>query len=313
MVLPLEEDIASESPYFDLHDGHVHALARVRQIRSTAQDWTLHELHPLLVVNLATSFEWFARAMIKNLIDFAPDQINSDARVIRELKLNYSTIIRTHKNQFSIGDLIALNRNFGSFDDIQETLLDLVAKPNGLLTSKLKMHLRIGRLKDKTIASMLNRMFRTRHELVHGSPRHLMFGDERALLVSDRDLLIYCQCIEIYIRNFDAFMRKSFRSYSDMTTLQMRMSQADRLTSTDDRIAELEEALEKRLDPETAIELHEAQKAWRQWRDCEAELQSHIWRGGTFRNVARLGEATSIGTQRIRQLEFLLRESQKQP
>ena len=251
--------------------------------------------------------------MIKNLIDYAPDQINDDARLLREVKLNYSTILRTHKNQFSIGDLIALNRNFSSFDDIQETLFDLIGKPKGSLLAKLKFMLSMGRLKDKTRADSLNKMFRARHELVHGSPRHLMFEDERAPFVSQRDLLIYCECIESFFRGFEKFMRTTFRSYSDKSTLDMRISQGERLQSTDERIEQLEFAIEKRFDDETVAEFRSTQKAWKEWRRHESEFQTHIWRDGTFRNVARLGEATAIGTQRIRQLEFILRASQEQP
>ena len=57
----LDNQTAFESPYFDLHEGHVHALARVRQIRAYIQDQRLKELRPLTIVTLVTCLEWFAR------------------------------------------------------------------------------------------------------------------------------------------------------------------------------------------------------------------------------------------------------------
>jgi uncharacterized protein YecT (DUF1311 family) len=250
--------------------------------------------------------------MIKNLIDYAPDLINGEARVLRDVKLNYSTILRTHKNQFSIGDLVALSRNFSSFDDIQETLFDLVGEPKGSLFTKLNVVLQKGRLKSKAIGATLNKMFRARHELVHGSPRHLMFEDEQAPFISQRDLMTYCQCIEMFIRQFEKFMRSAIPSYSDRSTLDMRLSQSQRMQTTDARIGELEAAIGEQFDDETIREFYRAQRAWKVWRRREAEFQTHMWRGGTFRNVARLGEATAMGNQRIRQLEFVLRANQEQ-
>src|SRR5260370_26284591 len=267
----LDNETASESPYFDLHDGHIHALARVRQIRSSIQDQRLTELRPLTIVSLVTCLEWFARAMIKNLIDHAPDLINGDARLLRDVKLNYSTILRTHKNQFSIGDLVALSRNFSSFDDIQETLFDLVGEPKGSLFTKLNLALQKGRIKSKVLAATLNKMFRTRHELVHGSPR-LMFEDEQATFISQRDLLTYCECIEMFIRQFEKFMRSAIPSYSDRSTLDMRLSQSERLESTDARIGELEAAIGKQFDDGTVREFRRAQRAWKVWRRREAEF-----------------------------------------
>jgi len=232
----LDNQTAFESPYFDLHDGHVHALARVRQIRAYIQDQRLKELRPLTIVTLVTCLEWFARAMIKNLIDYAPDLINSDARLLRDVKLNYSTILRTHTNQFSIGDLVALSRNFSSFDDIQESLFDLVGEPKGSLFRKLDIMMKRGQLKTKALAAALNRMFRARHELVHGSPRHMMFEDEPATFISQRDLLIYCECIETFIRQFERFMRSAIPSYSARSTLDMRLSQGERLEGTSNNV-----------------------------------------------------------------------------
>jgi uncharacterized protein YecT (DUF1311 family) len=92
----------------------------------------------------------------------------------------------------------------------------------------------------------------------------------------------------------------------------MRISQSRRLQTTDARIEQLETAIEKEFDRETITEFRAAQRAWRVWRRREAEFQTHMWRGGTFRNVARLGEATAIGTQRIRQLEFVIRANKEQ-
>lgn len=301
---------AFDSPDFDLNDGHVHALMRVRQIRQTIPDYRLEELRPLLVVNLVTCTEWFARAMIKNLIDYAAESINPEATLLREVKLNYSTILRSHVNRFSIGDVVALSRNFSSFDDVKDTLFDLVGEPKGSLFKKLDMSLKKGKLRGKALNATLNSMFRMRHELVHGSPRHLMFEDERAPFITKRQLLAYCTGIEVFIRQFEKFMRSAIPFYADRSTLDMRTSQSTRLATTDLRIGELEKALEKRFDDETVQEFRAAQRAWKAWTRREAEFQTNMWRGGTFRNVARLGELTTLGAQRVRQLEYLLRANE---
>jgi len=67
-----------------------------------------------------------------------------------------------------------------------------------------------------------------------------MFEDEPATFISQRDLLIYCECIETFIRQFERFMRSAIPSYSARSTLDMRLSQGERLETTDARIGELE-------------------------------------------------------------------------
>jgi hypothetical protein len=86
-------------------------------------------------------------------------------------------------------------------------------------------------------------------------------------------------------------MRSAIPSYSDRSTLEMRLNQSQRLQTTDARIGELEAAIGKQFDDETVREFRWGQRAWKVWRRRKAEFQTHMWRGGTFRNVARLGEA----------------------
>lgn len=296
-----------DSSYFDLIGGQALALSRVRQIRASINDNWTPKLSPLLIVNLVSCFEWFARAAIKGLIDEVPDAINRNANIIKDIKLNFATLLNSQLNQFSIGDFVALHRNFSSFEDIHNSLSDLIKQTKSSFPAKAYTVFAQRKLNDKALTKTLTKMFASRHEIVHGTPRHMLYDDEHLPFVLRRDLQAYCKCVEIYMQAFQKFSNAAIPSYKNKSNWDRIVYQTKRRGSTEERLKELEQAIEERLDILTKLEFRRAQEAWRLWREREVHFQTHIWRGGTHRNLALLGETTSINAQRIRQLEFFLR------
>jgi hypothetical protein len=58
-------------------------------------------------------------------------------------------------------------------------------------------------------------------------------------------LLVYCECIETFNKQFEKFIRSAVSGYSDRSTRDMRISAGVRLSTTDVRIEALEKAIRK--------------------------------------------------------------------
>lgn len=306
--------------YTDLNEGPQICIMRLRQLRLLVGDYNEGELWPLALVNVATCLEWFARSLVKHLIDYSADRVNPNARLLRELKINYGLILQAHKKQFSIGDIVAMSRNFSSFDDIQDTLNDLMneAKPSILARVQkswadlMKDTLRLGRLSQRTIEKQLNSLFRKRNEMVHGSPRHLAYRDQLEALVSERELLLFIQCAIEYMTRVVSALNDFIPELTARTTFDNNFNQRNRLDNSEDAIQRLEQSVERRLasDPDYVDDFRRAQKAWRRWRDREAEFQTTVVWGpaGSGRPAILMGFGTTLNMDRVRSLEAILRE-----
>jgi uncharacterized protein YecT (DUF1311 family) len=308
----------SESSYVDIYGGARHSIARLRQLRLLVQRNSDHALWPLAIVNATTCVEWFARCALQQLIDYAAEQINPEARILRDLKVSYASILQARTSHLSIGAIVATSRNFSSFDEIDGTLIDLMNNPKrnilstiiGPLSELSKFAFERGRATKKGLARELNEMFRRRHELIHGSPRHLMFENELETQFSKRELLKYIQCSLQYIGQMDAALRRFIPGLTEQSTHDINFNRYRRLANSEAEIDRLEKAIERRLatDPETLREFRQTQRAWRLWRDRESMFQSSDTRGGSIRTAIVMGYRTSFNLERLRSLEAFTRE-----
>lgn len=298
----------SASPYFDLHDGTDHSITRARQLNQILRDEGESNLWPLIIVNLASCLEWFARSAIKQLIDYSADRVNPEARLLRELKINYALILQSHTNQFSIGDIVALSRNFSSFEDIDSTIKDILRRSDSSLLDRLREIFESSPYPNGLLSEQLKSMFIKRHELVHGTPRYLSYENEMNSYITRKELAVYAHCCIAYMRNIQAMLRKHVPELNARTTMHINANQFARLENSERQIEKLEKAIERRIDPEHVSEFRKAQRAWRLWRGRESSFQSIDWLGGTGRPAVYLGYETSFNMQRIRQLEAYLRE-----
>ena len=306
------------SSYFDLYDGVRHSTERLRQLLLVVHDNKDHALWPLAIVNAATCLEWFARSMLQQLIDFAAEQINPDARILRDLKINYALILQARSNNLSIGAIIASSRNFSSFDEIDSALTDLMNNPKPSVLARVAAPLSNltnfafsrGRQTRKALTKELNEMFRRRHELVHGSPRHLAFGNELDVQFDKRELLKFIHCSLLYIKQMDTALRKFIPELVERSTVDINFNQRGRLANSDAEVGRLAKAIERRIatDPDLLREFRQTQRAWRLWRDRESIFQSADWRGGTGRTAIVMGHRTSLNVERLRHLEACIRE-----
>jgi hypothetical protein len=175
-----------EASQADLSEGPKVSIMRLRQLSRVVQEDYETNLWPLVLVNTATCLEWFARTVLKHLIDYSSDRVNPDARVLRDLKINFALVLQANNQQFSIGDIVATSRNFSSFDDIESTIQDLVKEAEPSLLARIQKPwatlvreaFQRRSVSKKVIARELNRMFQKRNELVHGTPRHLSYEDQ---------------------------------------------------------------------------------------------------------------------------------------
>jgi uncharacterized protein YecT (DUF1311 family) len=314
-------DLGGQSPsYGDLNEGPQICIMRLRQLKLIVQDYNEGELWPLALVNVATCLEWFARSVVKHLIDYSAERINPNARLLRDLKINYSLILQAHINHFSIGDIVAMSRNFSSFDEIEATLNDLTkeAKPSILarvqkswadLMSNAFFN---GRIPRGTIEDQLNTLFKKRNELVHGSPRHLAYSDQLDALVSKRELLLFIYCSIEYMRYVASILTKFIPELSARSTRDNNMNQLSRLDNSAKAIKRLEQAIERRMadDADHLALFRRSQRAWRTWRDREADFQTtSVWGpAGSGRPAILMGFETTINMDRLRNLEGYLRQ-----
>lgn len=304
----------------DLNEGPQICIRRLRQLNAIVQGNEDSELWPLALVNVATCLEWCTRSLIKHLIDYSADRINPDAKLLRELKISYSLILQAHVNRFSIGDIVAMSRNFSSFDEIEGTLNDLTkeARPSVLARVQLswadlmKGAFRKGALSQRTIEERLNALFRKRNELVHGSPRHLAYDDQLNALVSKRELSSFIHAAIEYMKHVTSSLATFIPELRARSTLDNNVNQRSRLESSEKAISSLEQAIEARLaaDPVLLAHFRKAQRAWRAWRDREANFQTTALWGpaGSGRPAILMGRETSINMDRLRNLEGYLRE-----
>jgi uncharacterized protein YecT (DUF1311 family) len=312
------KDDTFTSSYFDLYDGARHATERLRQLRIVVQDNKDHALWPLAIVNAATCLEWFARSMLQQLIDFAAEQINPEARILRDLKISYALILQARSSHLSIGAIIASSRNFSSFEEIDSALTDLMNNPKPSILARVAAPLsdlstfafNCGRQSKKALSRELNEMFRRRHELVHGSPRHLAFENELDVQFDKRALLKFISCSLQYIKQMDRALHKFIPELAERSTLDINSNQRVRLANSDTEVTRLAKAIERRIgsDPDLLREFEKTQRAWRLWRNRESVFQSADWRGGTGRTAVVLGLRTSMNIERLRSLESYIRE-----
>ncbi len=293
---------------------------RLRQLKLIVQDYDKGELWPLALVNVATCLEWFARSLVKHLIDYSAERINPNARLLKDLKINYGLILQAHVNHFSIGDIVAMSRNFSSFDEIEDTLNDLTkeAAPSILArvqkswTELMTDAFRRGALSRRTIEKQLNALFKKRNELVHGSPRHLAYDDQLNALVSERELVLFILCSIEYMRHVVSTLARFIPELSARTTRDNNVNQRSRLQNSEEAIKKLEQAIEARLatDPTYLTHFRRAQHAWRTWRNREADFQTTVVWGpaGSGRPAIFMGFETSMSMDRLRSLEGYLRE-----
>ncbi|MDI2076795.1 MULTISPECIES: lysozyme inhibitor LprI family protein [Bradyrhizobium] len=313
-----------QASYGDLNEGPQICVMRLRQLMLIIQDRDKGELWPLALVNVATCLEWFARSLVKHLIDYSADRINPNAKLLKDLKINYSLIVQARVNHFSIGDIVAMSRNFSSFDEIEGTLNDLTkeAKPSILARAQkswavmMSDAFRSGALSRRTIERQLNRLFEKRNELVHGSPRHLAYDDQLEALVSKRELALFIQCAIEYMRHVLSTLAKFIPELNAQTTRDRNLNQSNRLQNSNRAIKELEQAIESRLasDATYLTQFRRAQHAWRTWRNREADFQTTVVWGpaGSGRPAVYMGLETTLSMDRLRSLESYLRELDQQ-
>lgn len=304
----------------DLNEGPQICITRLRQLKLVVQNYDKGELWPLALVNVATCLEWFARSVVKHLIDYSAERINPNARLLKDLKINYGLILQARVNHFSIGDIVAMSRNFSSFDEIEDTLNDLTkeAKPSILArvqkswTELMRDAFQRGALSRSMIERQLNTLFKKRNELVHGSPRHLAYGDQLDALVSERELVLFIHCSIEYMRQVLSNLAKFIPEVSARSTRDHNFNQRNRLQNSEEAIKKLEQAIEKRVatDATYLTQFRRAQHAWRTWRNREADFQTTVVWGpaGSGRPAIFMGFETTFSMDRLRSLESYLRE-----
>jgi hypothetical protein len=246
------------------------------------------------------------------------DRINPDARILRDLKVNYALILQANSKQFSIGDIVATSRNFSSFDDIESTLDDLMKEAAPSLLARiqkpwatlLKDALQKRSMSKKAIANELNTMFRKRNELVHGTPRHLSYGDQLDAFLSKEELLRFIYTSLQYTRQVESALRKFIPELGARSTHDNNLNQRARLWNSDRAIKRLEHAIERRIadDDYHVSEFRKAQRAWRLWRGRESRFQTGEWGHGTGRTAILMGYETSFNMERLRSLEAYVRQ-----
>ncbi|MGL3106689.1 lysozyme inhibitor LprI family protein [Bradyrhizobium sp. BR 1432] len=304
----------------DLNEGPQICIRRLRQLNAIVQGHENAELWPLALVNVATCLEWFARSLIKHLIDYSADRINPDAKLLRELKINYSLILQAHVDRFSIGDIVAMSRNFSSFDEIDGTLNDLTKEARLSVLARvqlswadlMKKAFQRGALSQRIIEVQLNALFKKRSELVHGSPRHLAYDDQLSALVSKREVSLFIHAAIEYMRHVSSSLAMFIPELRAKSTYDNNVNQRSRLENSEKAITRLEQAIETRLaaDPVHLDHFRKAQRSWRAWRNREANFQTTALWGpaGSGRPVILMGRETSINMDRLRSLESYLRE-----
>lgn len=313
-----------QASYGDLDEGPQICVMRLRQLKLVIQDRDKGKLWPLALVNVATCLEWFARSLVKHLIDYSADRINPNAKLLKDLKINYGLVVQARVSHFSIGDIVAMSRNFSSFDEIEDTLNDLTreAKPSILARVQkswavmMSDAFRSGALSRRTIERQLNRLFEQRNELVHGSPRHLAYDDQLDALISERDLVLSIQCAIEYMRHVLSTLAKSIPELNARNTRDNNKNQSSRLQNSNKAIKELEQAIERRLaaDATYLTQFRRAQHAWRTWRNREADFQTTVVWGpaGSGRPAMYMGFGTTLNMDRLRSLEGYIRELDQQ-
>jgi len=302
-MAPGETPLASKS-VLDLFEGDQYAVARIRQLKSITNN---PRSRPFIIVNLVSCLEWYARSKVKQLIDFHSDRINTNAKLLRDARINYTLLLRTRNQNFSLGDIIAISKNFSSVEDIEESIGDLIVRADKKYSSAFKKIMSKMRVRPAYAKDKLEQMFKVRHELVHGTPRIFIYEDEIEALATKRETETYISYSLEFIAAYEDFLRSSIGEYRERTTLDMRLNQAERYSRADGRLSKLEQAIIKRLPAEQAPTFAKSQRAWKLWRGREAELQAIHWWGGTGQIPAIIGEMTSLTLDRIRQLESLLR------
>ncbi|TFV75846.1 DUF1311 domain-containing protein [Bradyrhizobium frederickii] len=304
----------------DLNQGPEICIRRLRQLKAIVHGYEDGELWPLALVNVATCLEWFARSIIKHLIDYSADRINPDAKLLRELKINYSLILQAHVNRFSIGDIVAMSRNFSSYDEIEGTLNDLTKEAKLSVLARVRLSwadlmknaFREGAWSQRTIEERLNTLFRKRNELVHGSPRHLAYDDQLEALVSKRELALFIHAAIEYMRHVTSSLAKFIPELRARSTYDNNVNQRSRLENSEKAIDRLELAILSRLaaDPLHLEHFRKAQRAWRAWRGREANFQTTTLWGpeGSGRPAIFMGRETSLNMDRLRSLEGYLQQ-----
>jgi uncharacterized protein YecT (DUF1311 family) len=186
-------------------------------------------------------------------------------------------------------------------------MLARIAAPLSDLTS---FAFRCGRHTKKALAKELNEMFKRRHELIHGSPRHLAFEDELETQFDKRELLKFIHYSLQYIKQMDAALRKFIPQLTERSTHDINWNQRRRLANSEAEVEKLARAIERRIasDSDHLLEFRQTQRAWRLWRDRESIFQSADWRGGTGRTAIVMGYRTSFNVERLRSLEAYVRE-----
>jgi hypothetical protein len=315
------EKVAS---FGDLDEGPRICIMRLRQLKLIVQDTDKGVLWPLALTNVATCMEWFARSLVKHLIDYSADRINPNARILKDLKINYGLIVQAGVNHYSIGDIVAMSRNFSSFDEIDGTLNDLTKKENPSILARateswsvmMSDAFRKGAISRRTIELQLNSLFEKRNELIHGSPRHLAYDDQLNALVSERDLIMFIHCAIEYMRHVLSTLAKFLPEINARTTLDHNRNHRNRLQNCNEAIKKLERAIESRLagDATDLTQFRRAQHSWRTWRNREADFQTTVVWGpaGSGRPALYMGFETTLGMDRLRSLESYLRELDRQ-
>lgn len=317
---PTNREAIFETALSDLNEGPQLSIMRLRQMSRILDDDYETNLWPLITVNAVTCLEWYARSILKQLIDYSADRINPEARILRELRINYALILQANVKRFTIGDIVATSRNFSSFDDIDATLSDLIKESQPSLLARVKIPLeeliraafRGKSLSKKVMTQELNAMFRKRHELVHGTPRNLTYRNELEAYVTKKELRKFIYYALAYIQLMESALRKFVPEWAARSTHDNNMNQYGRLSNSDIEIGKLESAIESRIAGNQLSEFRKAQRAWRLWRDRESYFQSSDWEGGTGRTAVLMGYQTSFNMERLRSLEAYVRQLDRQ-
>jgi uncharacterized protein YecT (DUF1311 family) len=148
-----------------------------------------------------------------------------------------------------------------------------------------------------------------RNEIIHGPPRNFAYEEESLLNIDRREVESFITCALTYIGLKERFLYCRLPGYKDRSTAAMRRTEWESSLTIGRRLERLEISVMKNLDdPEYQKAFQKAQRSWNVWIRRESDFQTFHYRHGTMHSLGWSGEYNSLRLNRIRQLEYFLRE-----
>lgn len=240
-------------------------------------------------VAIVACFEAYFKLAISEIIDRRSDlKKNAVSSMSKNIKIDIESMSKMNDVGITIGELIAYNLQYSSFEKIEEQMS--LVLDSSFKTKLANVHNRflVEVLNGPTVPIVedidkawksVRRIFELRHIICHELPNQALF-DSKEIVEKFTD------CVQV-LNAADEIVGIVLEPNAPLTQIAINEQSVKDLELKSDELQSLKESILKLLDQKNIEEFTKANEAWTDYAESWAEFESGYFEGGSIRFSVR--------------------------